>query len=283
MTSNTFFSEISDLSCLLSDMLQSENLSIKSLGSIMKVKFDKYWGDPEKMNFLIFYANILDSRDKAEFLPEQFKQLYGDMIAKQLLEKVKLGMKELFDNYVSTIAGPSSQAPATNVQPMQIQSSSIGRTQSRLKSQLKRQRLESGQQGSKKSELDIYLSETLVEESEDFDILRWWRINTERFPVLSKLARDVLAVPISTVASESCFSASGRILDPFRSSLTPKIVEALICSQDWLRLRGQSVLVEENIDDIERLEKELANISLSSVVGSSLPPVTVISFFIILL
>jgi hypothetical protein len=37
-----------------------------------------------------------------------------------------------------------------------------------------------------------------------------------RYQVLSKMARDVLAVPISTVASESVFSTGGRILDPFK-------------------------------------------------------------------
>ena len=46
------------------------------------------------------------------------------------------------------------------------------------------------------------------------------------------MARDVLAVPVATVASEAAFSIGGRVLDAFRSSLTPKIVEALICTQD---------------------------------------------------
>ncbi|CAN1272645.1 Putative AC transposase [Linum perenne] len=49
------------------------------------------------------------------------------------------------------------------------------------------------------------------------------------------MARDVLAVPISFVASESAFSTGGRVLSNFRSSLTPTIVEALICAEDWLR------------------------------------------------
>jgi len=71
--------------------------------------------------------------------------------------------------------------------------------------------LESGSK--KKTELDIYLSEAIVEEENSFDILRWWKINVERFPILSKLARDVLAIPISTVASKSAFSTSGRVLD----------------------------------------------------------------------
>ena len=38
---------------------------------------------------------------------------------------------------------------------------------------------------------------------ENFDILTWWKINSSKFTVLPKIARDVLTVPVSTVASES--------------------------------------------------------------------------------
>ena len=92
--------------------------------------------------------------------------------------------------------------------------------------------MELGISGSSKTELEIYLSESTIEEEGSFNILRWWKLNSERFLILSILARDVLAVPISTVASESAFSTGGRVLDCFRSSLTPKVVEALICFQD---------------------------------------------------
>jgi len=87
-----------------------------------------------------------------------------------------------------------------------------------------------------------------------FDILAWWKGQSTRFPILSTMARDVLAIPISTVASESAFSTSGRILDDFRTSLTPFMVEALVCTQDWLR-RATPINIEENTEELAKLEE----------------------------
>ena len=125
-----------------------------------------------------------------------------------------------------------------------------------LKARFKKHKMNLGFGGSKKTDLDIYLSETVIKDDGPFDILRWWKMNADRFPILSILARDVLAVPISTVASESTFSIGGRVLDCFRSSLTPKLVEALICFQDWLRKSGTPVLVEEALDEVENFKKD---------------------------
>ena len=52
-----------------------------------------------------------------------------------------------------------------------------------------------------KSELDRYLMEDVEFLSVNFDILNWWKVNSSKFPILAKIARDVLAIPISTVAS----------------------------------------------------------------------------------
>ncbi|KAG8391919.1 hypothetical protein BUALT_Bualt01G0237000 [Buddleja alternifolia] len=90
-----------------------------------------------------------------------------------------------------------------------------------------------------KSDLDIYLEEGLYvckEDSDsDFNALDWWKANTLKFRTLSSMARDILSIPITTVASESAFSAGGRVLDQYRSSLNAETVQALVCTGDWLR------------------------------------------------
>ncbi|CAN1249668.1 Putative AC transposase [Linum perenne] len=66
---------------------------------------------------------------------------------------------------------------------------------------------------------------------------------------MSEIAKDILAIPVSSVASESAFSNGGRVLDDFRSSLLPEIVEALICSEDWLRNPDDNGNDEEDEED----------------------------------
>nr|KYP55847.1 Putative AC9 transposase [Cajanus cajan] len=107
---------------------------------------------------------------------------------------------------------------------------------------------------SNKSKLSKYLEETLKESYGDLDILSWWKLNLGRFPILAKMARDLLAVHVSTVASETAFSIGGRVLDPYRSSLTPRMAKTLICTQDWLKGTQLPLFSNEN-EDFEKLKK----------------------------
>ncbi|GJU95413.1 zinc finger BED domain-containing protein RICESLEEPER 2-like protein [Tanacetum coccineum] len=98
----------------------------------------------------------------------------------------------------------------------------------------------------------------------DMDFQSWWNQNMMKFPILSQVAKHVLAMPISTVASESAFSTGGRVIDKYRSSLTPKTAEALICAQDWLRstpadlqdMPINGLPLEEMVENLEKLELE---------------------------
>ncbi|KAF7132163.1 hypothetical protein RHSIM_Rhsim09G0207300 [Rhododendron simsii] len=85
-----------------------------------------------------------------------------------------------------------------------------------------------------KGELDRYLEEDVIPRAnQDFDVLAWWK-NDMKFPTLRVIARDVLSIPVSTVASKSAFSTSGRVVTPHRSRLRPKTKEALMCARSWL-------------------------------------------------
>ncbi|GAB2298055.1 hypothetical protein Dimus_038510 [Dionaea muscipula] len=116
-----------------------------------------------------------------------------------------------------------------------------------------------------KTEIDKYLGERCEKKSPNFDILAWWRVNSFKYPVLSEIARDVLAIPVSTVASEAAFSTGGRVVDQFRSSLSPKLVECLICMQDWMRATPLPFEVEEKIEEIQELESALQKVMLSPI------------------
>ena len=85
-----------------------------------------------------------------------------------------------------------------------------------------------------KSELDYYLEEFVMSQTDTFDILGWWKMNGSKYPTLCNVARDILAIHLSTVASESVFSTSGRFVTPHHSRLRPNTLEALMCCQDWL-------------------------------------------------
>ena len=51
--------------------------------------------------------------------------------------------------------------------------------------------------------------------------------------MLSIIARDVLIVPLSTVASKAAFSAGGRVVSKKRCNLSPEAIEVVVCLKDW--------------------------------------------------
>ncbi|WOG95631.1 hypothetical protein DCAR_0414957 [Daucus carota subsp. sativus] len=226
------------------------------MGERMKEKYDKYWGDVNKMNKLIYVAVVVDPRYKLEFLDFALVEEFGNEIGWKLANDTKMVMKELFDEYKTTCQPKNTQDNNQGKSSNKSSSTSTSRTQSALGERFMTQKLESGEIESK-CELDMYLKESVyVTKSDDeFDILKWWKVNSSRFPILSQLARDVLAIPISTVVSESAFSVGGRVLDLYRSSLSPKVVEGLLCAQDWLRSYKRPKTIEEDFNDIEKFEE----------------------------
>jgi hypothetical protein len=67
-----------------------------------------------------------------------------------------------------------------------------------------------------------------------FDILSFWKGNQFRYLEVVVVARDILSIYVSIVASESTFSVGECVIDQYRSSLKADIVEALVCTRSWL-------------------------------------------------
>ncbi|KAH0645237.1 hypothetical protein KY284_033121 [Solanum tuberosum] len=220
VTCNVHFEDICELDAYLKVCMTSDDVDLSKMGSGMKEKFKKYWGTPEKMNKMLFIASVLDPRNK-------------------------------FIKYAKGYKNQSSSSDSSDSSTYGL-SQNVKTNSLRTKFYMKKQKEDSGSLGVK-SELDRYLLEDQEPESEDFDILIWWKVNSPRFPILSQLARDVLAIPMSSVASECAFSTGGRILDPFRSSVTSKCVQCLICVQDWLRQETKPICVEKSWSFLKKL------------------------------
>ena len=99
--------------------------------------------------------------------------------------------------------------------------------------------------------------EYCITREENFNLLEWWKENYSSYKVLSQIARDILAIPVPTVAFESTFSTSGRVIDPFRSMLALTTIEALVCAQNWLHSKAiniEFVDLKKYLEDIATVE-----------------------------
>ncbi|KAK2403508.1 zinc finger BED domain-containing protein RICESLEEPER [Trifolium repens] len=212
-------------------------------------KYSKYWGDVSKMNMLVFIAVIFYPRCKFQFVSWGLNKYYDKEVADSLDRKVKETLTRIFESY-SRKGQEESVAQEVEGSESVPPSNAISQFEKAM----------SQDPNLSKNEVDVYLTEPREKANPDFDILNWWKVNSNKYPILGLIARDILAMPISTVASESAFSTGGRVLNNYRSSLTPHTIEALICAQNWLRSSPLSVDIEEHLEDLEKLEEELAPI-----------------------
>ncbi|KAL4290133.1 hypothetical protein GQ457_14G014970 [Hibiscus cannabinus] len=253
VTGNNFVEEIFDIGYTINRYLDDSNVGLKSMARQMKMKFDKYWANVNNVNVLMFIALVLDPRHKLRYVEWIVRRSYNPSNSFALCHRIKETLTSLFEFYAS------SQPPASQMKSSSIESSGHGDGGIRkLKGTNLRKDFVNEVElfdTSETTELDKYLGNKCVRETDDFDILSWWSMQTMNYPILMRMARDVLAIPVSTVASESAFSTGGRVLDSFRTSLTPRFVEALTCTQDWIRASHNTIVVEENFLALENMEE----------------------------
>ncbi|KAI0510486.1 hypothetical protein KFK09_011088 [Dendrobium nobile] len=239
-TANLYFPCISTAYATLKHELIEGPDYIKQMCRRMIAKFEKYWHD---FSVILAIAVILDPRYKFAFVEWCYKRLYvGDYVFE--VKKVKDSLFSLFSNYATiNVNVPANVSERRNSECTNSSSTVIN-------SQFLQDfdSFEEEVEMPKKSELELYLDEPKIDRKIELDILHFWKANQYRFPEVSAMARDVLCIPISTVASESAFSNSGRILDQYRSALKHDIVEALVCAKDWLY--GDKVIHDPELEAV---------------------------------
>ena len=68
VTSNVFFHELCVMKTKLTNLCESEDPLLSMIARDMHEKFDKYWGEIEKLNLMMFVAIVLNSRFKLRFV-----------------------------------------------------------------------------------------------------------------------------------------------------------------------------------------------------------------------
>lgn len=70
------------------------------------------------------------------------------------------------------------------------------------------------------------------------EILTWWSDHEKEYPVLAAMARDFLAIPATSAASERAFSLARHLLTPFRQCIEDENVQQCMRLKYWMRQLG---------------------------------------------
>ncbi|XP_050875977.1 zinc finger BED domain-containing protein RICESLEEPER 2 [Lathyrus oleraceus] len=238
---HTCFHQVSAIYCELKQATLNLNDFFASVGGDMMEKYNRYWGSPDKMNKMIYFGIILDPRYKLSYIEWAFKDMYGvgSKFGSDLVKSIKENLQKLYDWYKQAY-----DQEHNSIQPLGSGGNNVSndetnafaaRSSLMARADAFEQHLEEQDSIDQQNELEVYNSSKCVKRDPNFDILVWWKRNSIEYPILSTMAKDILATPVSTVASESVFSTRGRVIETYRSSLTAEMAEALICTQNWLR------------------------------------------------
>jgi hypothetical protein len=263
VTYNMYFQEICGIQAHLQAFSESGDYVLSAMADKMKMTYNKYWRDLDRVNLMLFVAVVLDPRTKFDSLDYWFKEVLSVEQATRMITKLRYHLDKLYDHYDNN-SGSSYRVHNGSDSSTTIDESENIDNSFHFMSKFQKYRA-SKSDVECKSGLNRYLMEDVEKMNVNFDILNWWKVNSIKFPVIAQIVRDVLAILITTVASESAFSTGGRVLDPFRSSLAPTTVKALLCSQNWLRSKPISSgngYDSEIIDDAESYRLESGKLSI---------------------
>ncbi|KAK3020481.1 hypothetical protein RJ639_045731 [Escallonia herrerae] len=231
-TANTFFHKVWEIQLELARAARSPDTFTSNLTKPLQEMFDIYWKD---CYLVLAIALVMDPRYKMKLVEFSLSRIYCDD-AETWIKSVDDFLCRLFLEYDVPLLPPPTfggeeEEGVLNAEVPQDTLLSAG--DGLMDFDVYLSEIMSNQQ-QMKSELDQYLEETLLPRY-DFDVLGWWKLNRLKYPTLSRMATDILSIPVCTVAPDSVFDTASKKIDSYRSSLRPLTLEALICAKDWLQ------------------------------------------------
>ena len=88
-----------------------------------------------------------------------------------------------------------------------------------------------------RDELDRYLDAGALLTLVGGDIRVWWLEASQRsqFPLLSRMAVDILSIPAMSAEVERVFSATKKTISEGRWNLNPTAINGIKCLRSWFR------------------------------------------------
>ncbi|KAH7510600.1 hypothetical protein JRO89_XSUnG0259600 [Xanthoceras sorbifolium] len=230
-TANMYFPMICSL-YTKSLLMAKHKVWFKELGYYsfeFESKVDKYWCEYKS---ILAVAAVLDPRFKMDIVQHWYKNIYGGECEAQLT---------IFTDYFINVY--NEYAKGTNnfkscTSGSQQTNSSILYEMLDLSGKLCKSSHDYDNVQSLNSELHLYLNKVRFPLIKNFNILGWWRDNTQYFPTLAKMACDFLSIQLSLRSHKVRADFKQFHIDRHSVELEgldfDMVAKAYICTKNWL-------------------------------------------------
>jgi hypothetical protein len=272
VTANLFFPKICGIYLAIEKWRTSSIPKVEEMSALMKEKFNKYWTD---VHGPMEVATVLDPRYKLKFMKAFYSTIYGEesVVIEIQVSRVRSLLYELVLEYQGSMEGMAT-TDGVGVGVVNRKAGDRDEGDDLVFDIFDKFLSEEPQHCSTyvRTKLDLYLEEPTLPRTQELDIIHWWQYAGVKYPTLRRIAPDIMAIPVTTMASESVFSTGGRVTSLHRSRLAPKIVEGLMCMQAWSHadmLGDQSCFMNALLTCLDDEDEEMVTTNKNSLFNVS--------------
>ncbi|XP_020869728.1 zinc finger BED domain-containing protein DAYSLEEPER [Arabidopsis lyrata subsp. lyrata] len=223
---------------------------LRSCAESMAQKARSY--NTQVCNVFTYITAILDPRIKTEYIPETIN----------LESYIDEARNHFIRNYSST---HFTSSMSSGYRPQEIDEGGAGGGGNiSFAEEIARRKRRGSMSNNVVDELTQYLSESIA--PMQTDVLDWWKVNSGRYPRLSNMARDFLAVQATSAAPEEIFCGKGEEIDKQRYCMPHDSTQSVICIRSWIEA-GMKLKYKCSEIDYERLMELAANVAADNSAG----------------